>query len=74
MDVTSVGLLIDEKRSVLEKKLNNSEVDDFDIEDLDKNDGRKDVMIIFKDSVDARYIYQKLYDILGECGTKRETE
>lgn len=74
MDITSVNLLVDEKRSVLEKKLKNPEVDEFDIEDLDKKDCRKDVVIIFKDVVDARYVYQKLHDILGECGTKRDTE
>lgn len=74
MDITSVNLLVDEKRTVLEKKLKNPEVDEFDIEDLDKTDSRKDVVIIFKDVVDARYVYQKLYDILGDCGTKRDTE
>ena len=74
MDVTSISILIDEKRTVLEKKLKHGDIDDFDIEDLDKVDGRKDVMIIFKDAVDARYLYKKLFDILGECGVKRDTE
>ncbi len=74
MDVTSVGIMVDEKRSVLESKLKNDDIDDFDIEDLDKTDNRKDVMIIFKNQIDVRYLPDKLHELLGDCKTKKSTE
>ena len=74
MDVTSVGIMVDEKRSVLESKLKNDEIDDFDIEDLDKTDNRKDIMIIFKNQIDVRYLADKLHELLGDCTTKKSTE
>ncbi len=74
MDVTSVGIMVDEKRSVLESKLKNDDIDDFDIEDLDKTDNRKDVMIIFKNQIDVRYLADKLHEILGDCKTNKSTE
>lgn len=74
MDITSVGILVDEKRSVLETKLKNDDIDEFDIEDLDKVDQRKDVMIIFKNQIDVRYLPDKLHGILGDCATKKSTE
>jgi len=74
MDITSVGILVDEKRSVLEAKLKNDDIDDFDIQDLDKIDQRKDVMIIFKNQIDVRYLPSKLHGILGDCATKKSTE
>lgn len=74
MDITSVGILVDEKRSVLETKLKNDDIDDFDIQDLDKADQRKDVMIIFKNQIDVRYLPDRLHGILGDCATKKSTE
>ncbi|MEA3343987.1 MAG: hypothetical protein U9Q92_07550 [archaeon] len=74
MDITSVGILVDEKRSVLEAKLKNDDIDDFDIQDLDKADQRKDVMITFKNQIDVRYLPGKLHGILGDCATKKSTE
>lgn len=74
MDITSVGILVDEKRSVLETKLKNDDIDEFDIEDLDKVDQRKDVMIIFKNQIDVRYLPDRLHGILGDCATKKSTE
>lgn len=74
MDITSVGILVDEKRSVLEAKLKNDDIDDFDIQDLDKADQRKDVMIIFKNQIDVRYLPDKLQELLGDCATKKSTE
>ncbi len=74
MDITRVGILVDEKRSVLETKLKNDDIDEFDIEDLDKVDQRKDVMIIFKNQIDVRYLPDRLHGILGDCATKKSTE
>lgn len=74
MDVTSVGILVDEKRSVLESRLKNDDIDDFDIQDLDKADQRKDVMIIFKNQIDVRYLPDRLHELLGDCATKKSTE
>lgn len=74
MEITSVGILVDEKRAVLEKKLKHDDIDDFDLEDLDKVDARKDIMIIFKNAIEVRYLPDKLHEILGDCSTKKSTE
>lgn len=75
MDVTTVGFLIDEKRAALESKIKKSGVvDDFDIEDLDKADNRKDVMITFKEPVDSKFLQETLHSIFGEAKTKHMVE
>jgi len=67
MEVTTIGFLIDEKRAVLEKKLKASSlIDDFDIEDLDKSDVRKDVFVTFKEPINARFLNDTLKKIFGE--------
>lgn len=72
MEITSVSFLIDQKRAVLEKKLSSSAlVDDYDIEDLDKTDSRKDVVVTFKEPVSVRFIQETLKKIVGEIGAKR---
>ncbi len=71
MEITAVGLIVDEKRAVLEKILKNESVDSFDIEDLDKKDARKDVFVCFANPVESKYIPQVLTEIFGNIGTKK---
>lgn len=72
MEITSISFLVDEKRDVLKKKIEGSKlVDDFDIEDLDKVDGRKDVVITFKEPVNARFLPEILKKIFGEVKGKK---
>lgn len=67
MQVTSISLLVRAKRSELESKLkNNGEIDDFDIQDLDKADEMKDVMISFTNPVDLKYASESIQDLLKD--------
>ena len=71
MEVTSVGFLANAKRSELEKTLKGSSlVDDYDIEDLDKVDGKKDIMLIFKTPIDSKFVGPRLQEILGKLEKK----
>ncbi len=64
--VTTVSFLINSSRSELENLLKNNEyVDDYEIEDLDDKDIRKDVFVIFKNPIDIRYLSNILQDILN---------
>ncbi len=66
MRITTVGFLSNIKRAELEKRLSSSGiVDDFDIENLDAADGMKDVMVVFKEPVDARFLGDELKELLG---------
>lgn len=66
MQITTVGFLSNVKRIELEKKLKTAEnIDDFDIESLDKADGMKDVMVVFKEPVDAKFLGEELTSLLG---------
>lgn len=72
MEITSMTFLIDEKRAALEKKLKASEkIDDFEIEELDKNDSRKEVTVAFKEPINARFISDVLKSIFGQIGGKK---
>ena len=71
MEVTAIGFLASIKRSELERVLKASDiVDDFDIEDLDKVDGKKDIMLMLKEPIDAKYIGETLSDLLGKLEKK----
>lgn len=75
MEVTSVSFLIDEKKAELEKKIKASGlIDDYEIEELDKVDGRKDVTISFKEPVNARFLRDILLKIFGEIKGRKPTE
>lgn len=71
MQITTVGFLSNIKRAELEKKLSSAEnIDDFDIENLDKADGMKDIMIVFKEPVDAKFLGEELTELLGTLEKK----
>lgn len=66
MRITMVGFLSNVKRSDLEKKVKASDiVDDIDMEDLDKVDCMKDITIVFKEPIDARFIGKTLTELLS---------
>ncbi len=71
MDVTAVGVIVDEKRAVLEKALKNSLVDSYEIDDLDKTDSRKDVFVCLANPVDSKYVTGVLSEIFEGMGTKK---
>ncbi|MCK5140155.1 MAG: hypothetical protein KAQ85_09970 [Thermodesulfovibrionia bacterium] len=71
MDVTAVGVIVDEKRAVLEKALKNSLVDSYEIDDLDKTDSRKDVFVCLANPVDSKYVAGVLSEIFEGMGTKK---
>ncbi len=65
VQITSISFLINMQREELERKLRDNEyVDEFEIEDLDDKDVRKDVFIIFKNPVDSKYVNDILKEIL----------
>ena len=75
MEITTLSLIIDEKRSNLENMIKKSDmIDEFDIEDLDDKDGRKDVMISFKEAVDSKFLQDALHSIFGDAKTKHTIE
>jgi len=74
MEITAIGLLLDERREVLEKALKNDLIDSFEIEELDEKDSRKDVFICFSNPVESKYIHEVISDILGNAKTKKTTE
>ncbi|NOR84704.1 hypothetical protein GQ473_01160 [archaeon] len=65
MDITSIMFLINAKKTVLEEKLKNDErIEEFEMEELDKNDQRKDVMIILKTPINHKYLTEMLLSIV----------
>ena len=71
MEITTVGFLATIKRVDVEKTLKSSAlVDDYDIEDLDKVDGKKDIMIVFKTPIDSKFVGPKLQELLGKFEKK----
>ncbi len=75
MQITMVGFLSNVKRADLEKRLSSSDiVDDTDIENLDKVDGMKDVTVVFKEPIDARFIGKTLAELLGNIEKKISAE
>lgn len=75
MEITMLEMIIDEKRTILEKKLKGSNlIEEFEIEDLDKVDRRKTVLLVFKNPVDAHYLNQLLISIFGATQKKQLIE
>ena len=65
MDITSVMFLINAKKAKLEEKFKKDErIDEFEIEDLDKNDQRKDVMIILNTPINHKYLTEMLESVV----------
>ncbi len=65
IQITSISFLINMQREELEEKLRGNEyIDEFEVEDLDDKDIRKDVFIIFKNPVDSKYVNDILREIL----------
>ncbi len=70
-----VGFLSNVKRADLEKKLGSCDfVDDVDIENLDKVDGMKDVTVVFKEPIDARFIGKTMASLLDGVEKKMVAE
>lgn len=75
MDVTTISLLVDKKRADLEKVLKDSDyIDEFEIEDLDKKDIRKDIFIAFSSPVSLKYVNDLLKDIIGDTLNNKKLE
>ncbi len=71
MLVTAMGILINAKKKDLEEKLTSSEqIADFDIEDLDKNDRMKDVMVSLRNPTDLKFASEALEGLLGGIAVK----
>ncbi|NOQ37885.1 hypothetical protein GQ472_03270 [archaeon] len=71
MEVLSLEIIIDDKRSALDALLKKAEnIDSFEIEDLDKTDARKSVVIFFKEPININYINSFLVSVLGEHKAK----
>lgn len=71
MEVLSLEIIIDEKHSALDAALKKAEnIDSFEIEDLDKTDARKSVVIFFKEPININYINSFLISVLGEHKAK----
>ena len=71
MEVLSLEIIIDDKRASLDALLKKAEnIDSFEIEDLDKADERKSVVIFFKEPININYINSFLISVLGEHKAK----
>ncbi len=54
--MTTFSVLVNKSRKELEDLLSNNDyVDDFEIEDLDKEDLRKEVFVVLKNPIDIRF-------------------
>ncbi|MCK5043070.1 MAG: hypothetical protein KAJ20_03100 [Candidatus Aenigmarchaeota archaeon] len=71
MEVLSLEIIIDDKRTSLDALLKKAEnIDSFEIEDLDKTDERKSVVLFFKEPININYINSFLISVLGEHKAK----
>ncbi len=71
MEVLSLEIIIDDKRASLDALLKKAEnIDSFEIEDLDKTDERKSVVLFFKEPININYINSFLISVLGEHKAK----
>ena len=62
VQITTASFLINMPRAELESLLNNNEyIDDFEIEDLDKKDTRKEVFIVFKNPIALKYFSEVVH-------------
>ncbi|MCK5299860.1 MAG: hypothetical protein KAJ54_01810 [Candidatus Aenigmarchaeota archaeon] len=65
MFVTTVEFVVDIAKKELEDKLKAADnVDEFDIEDLDKNDRRKNILIRFNNPVDMKYLWSEIAETI----------
>ena len=65
MFVTTVEFVVDIAKKELEDKLKAADnVDEFDIEDLDKNDRRKNILIRFSNPVDMKYLWSEIAETI----------
>ena len=65
MNVTSLELTADVKKSVLESAIKKMDIiEEYDIEELDKGDGRKDIIIAFKNPVHIKYVSEALVPLM----------
>lgn len=66
MYVTTIELVMDIKKDELKAKLSaSSNVEEYDIEELDKKDYRKNVLISFSNPIDLQGIETELKNTLG---------
>ena len=73
MFVTTIEIVIDIKREDLKTKLDAcSNIEEFDIEELDKEDYRKNVLISFINPVDISGIESELKNTLGLIELQRK--
>ncbi|MCK4928080.1 MAG: hypothetical protein KAS11_06395 [Candidatus Aenigmarchaeota archaeon] len=71
MEVLSLEIIIDDKHASLDALLKKAEnIDSFEIEDLDKTDERKSVVLFFKEPININYINSFLISVLGEHKAK----
>ena len=65
MYVTTIEIVMDIKKKDLEEKLNScTNIDEYNIEELDKEDYRKNVLISFANPIDIRGVETELKNTL----------
>ncbi len=66
MRVSMIEIILDARKEDVENALKNSEyVEDYEIDELDNEDIRKSVLIVFRELVDSRYIHDVLKNIFS---------
>ena len=66
MYVTTIELVVDINKKELKEKLSVcSNIEEFDLEELDKDDYRKNVLISFANPIDIRGIEAEIKNTLG---------
>ncbi|MBW6451210.1 MAG: hypothetical protein K0B02_00585 [DPANN group archaeon] len=65
MNVTSIEFTANIKKSVLEDVIKKIDIiEEFDIEELDKNDGMKDIIISFSNPINIKYLTEALKPLI----------
>ncbi len=65
MFITTIEIVAKGKKEEMEKKLKSSDVlAEFDIEELDKNDDMKNILLSFNNPIDVKYVSQAVTKIL----------
>ncbi len=66
MRVSMIEIILDARKEDVENALKNSEyVEDYEIDELDNEDIRKSVLIVFRELVDSKYIHDVLKNIFS---------
>lgn len=75
MNVTSLEFTADIKKSVLEEAIKKMNIiDEYDIDELDKKDGRKDIILAFKNPIHIKYLASALEPLVKAIPATKQVD